>query len=42
MTCQVYKNKDLYEKAIDDAAVDFADLAEDVMGDQNFESNDLS
>ena len=35
-------DKDLYEKAIDDAAVDFADLAEDVMGDQNFESNDLS
>ncbi len=25
-------NKDRYEKAIDDAAVDFADLAEDVMG----------
>ena len=35
-------DKDLYEKAIDDAAVDFADLAEDVMGDQKFESNDLS
>lgn len=25
-------DKDLYEKSIDDAAVDFADLAEDVMG----------
>jgi len=25
-------DKDLYEKAIDDAAVDFADLAEEVMG----------
>ena len=25
-------DKDLYEKAIDDATVDFADLAEDVMG----------
>jgi MraZ protein len=26
-------DKDKYEKAIDDAAVDFADLAEEVMGD---------
>ncbi len=25
-------DKDLYEKAIDDAAIDFADLAEEVMG----------
>lgn len=28
-------DKDLYEKAIDDATLDFADLAEEVMGDQN-------
>lgn len=28
-------DKDLYEKAIDEAALDFADLAEEVMGDQN-------
>lgn len=28
-------DKDLYEKAIDDAAVDFADLAEEVMGDSD-------
>ncbi len=35
-------DKNLYEKAIDDAAIDFADLAEEVMGDQNFEGNDLS
>ncbi|MFD1314446.1 division/cell wall cluster transcriptional repressor MraZ [Namhaeicola litoreus] len=35
-------DKDLYEKAIDDATVDFADLAEDVMGGQNFENDDLS
>jgi len=28
-------DKDQYEKAIDDAAVDFADLAEEVMGDKN-------
>jgi len=28
-------DKDKYEKAIDDAAVDFADLAEDVMGHVN-------
>jgi MraZ protein len=25
-------DKDLYEQAIDDAAIDFADLAEEVMG----------
>jgi len=30
-------DKDQYEKAIDDAAVDFADLAEEVMGDKNEE-----
>lgn len=28
-------DKDLYEKAIDEAAVDFADLAEEVMGDND-------
>ena len=28
-------NKDLYEKAIDEATTDFAALAEEVMGDQN-------
>jgi len=28
-------DKDLYEKAIDDATVDFGDLAEDVMGNTN-------
>lgn len=30
-------DKDKYEKAIDDAAVDFADLAEDVMGQDDNE-----
>lgn len=30
-------DKDLYEKAIDDATVDFGDLAEDVMGNTNDE-----
>ncbi len=34
-------DKDLYEQAIDDAALDFADLAEDVMGQDN-ENNDIS
>ena len=33
-------DKDNYEKAIDDAAVDFADLAEEVMG--NTDVNELS
>ena len=28
-------DKELYEKAIDGAALDFAELAEEVMGDQN-------
>ena len=28
-------DKELYEKAIDDAALDFSELAEEVMGDQN-------
>lgn len=35
-------DKGLYEKAIDDATVDFADLAEEVMGDQSNDDNDLS
>jgi MraZ protein len=35
-------DKNLYEKAIDDATGDFADLAEDVMGDQNFDNDVLS
>ncbi|QOD60416.1 division/cell wall cluster transcriptional repressor MraZ [Polaribacter haliotis] len=30
-------DKDKYEKAIDDAAVDFADLAEEVMGNTDFD-----
>jgi MraZ protein len=35
-------DKDKYEKAIDDAANDFADLAEEVMGDQNNGDDDVS
>ena len=35
-------DKDKYEKAIDDAAVDFADLAEDVMGNVNDDDHELS
>jgi len=35
-------DKELYEKAIDEAALDFADLAEEVMGDQNDESDGIS
>lgn len=35
-------DKGLYEKAIDDATLDFADLAEEVMGDQSNDDNDLS
>lgn len=35
-------DKDLYEKAIDDSVVDFADLAEEVMGDLNFDDNGVS
>ncbi|MFC4632862.1 division/cell wall cluster transcriptional repressor MraZ [Dokdonia ponticola] len=35
-------DKELYEKAIDDAALDFADLAEEVMGDQNEEPDGIS
>lgn len=35
-------DKDNYEKAIDDAAVDFANLAEDVMGNDNDVLDELS
>lgn len=35
-------DKDLYEKSIDDAAVDFADLVEDVMGNVNDDDNGIS
>ena len=35
-------DKDLYEKAIDDSVVDFADLAEEVMGNINEEPNGIS
>ena len=35
-------NKDLYEKAIDDSVLDFADLAEEVMGDVNDADNGIS
>lgn len=35
-------DKDLYEKAIDDTVVDFADLAEDVMGQVNDGGNGIS
>ncbi|RXR29713.1 division/cell wall cluster transcriptional repressor MraZ [Flavobacterium piscinae] len=35
-------DKDLYEKSIDDATIDFADLAEDVMGNVNEDDNGLS
>lgn len=35
-------DKDAYEKAIDDSVVDFADLAEDVMGNLNDDDNGLS
>ena len=35
-------DKDKYEKAIDDAAIDFADLAEDVMGNVNDNDHELS
>ncbi|MBA4154273.1 division/cell wall cluster transcriptional repressor MraZ [Flavobacterium sp.] len=35
-------DKDLYEKSIDDATVDFADLAEDVMGNVNDDDNGIS
>ncbi len=35
-------DKDNYEKAVDDATVDFADLAEDVMGNETDADNGLS
>jgi len=35
-------DKELYEKAIDDSVVDFADLAEEVMGDVNDKDNGIS
>ena len=35
-------DKELYEKAIDDSVGDFADLAEEVMGDINFDDNGIS
>lgn len=35
-------DKDKYEKAIDDAALDFGDLAEDVMGNINDDDHELS
>ena len=35
-------DKDLYEKAIDDSVGDFADLAEDVMGNLNDDDNGIS
>jgi len=35
-------DKDLYEKAIDDTVVDFADLAEQVMGNINDEADGIS
>jgi MraZ protein len=35
-------DKELYEKAIDDSIVDFADLAEDVMGNVNDADDGLS
>ena len=35
-------DKDLYEKSLDNSEVDFADLAEDVMGNLNDDDNGLS
>lgn len=35
-------DKERYEKAIDDAAIDFADLAEDVMGNVNDGDDEVS
>ena len=35
-------DKELYEKAIDDSVLDFADLAEDVMGNVNDDANGIS
>jgi MraZ protein len=35
-------DKDLYEKSLDNSEIDFADLAEDVMGNVNEDDNGLS
>jgi MraZ protein len=35
-------DKEMYEKAIDESVVDFADLAEDVMGNLNDDDHGLS
>ncbi len=35
-------DKEMYEKAIDESVIDFADLAEDVMGNINDDENGLS
>jgi MraZ protein len=35
-------DKDLYEKAIDESVLDFADLAEEVMGNVNDDENGIS
>jgi len=35
-------DKDLYEKSIDDTAIDFGDLAEEVMGNINDDTNGIS
>jgi MraZ protein len=35
-------DKDLYEKSLDNSEIDFADLAEDVMGNVNDDDNGLS
>jgi len=35
-------DKDLYEKSIDDTAIDFADLAEEVMGNVNDDEDGIS
>ena len=35
-------DKDLYEKSLDDSVIDFADLAEDVMGNINDDDNGIS
>ncbi len=35
-------DKDLYEKAIDESILDFADLAEEVMGNVNDDENGIS
>lgn len=35
-------DKELYEKAVDDSEIDFADLAEEVMGNTNDDDNGIS